>query len=106
MIGRKTVCPPMAKRVRESMARLTPQFSASRAIQNYTEEHYLPAASNFCQRAANNSALGAEVMKWLNKIARGWSTVHFGGMQIETRDGRHSFQVQVWRVIFPRMISE
>jgi glycogen phosphorylase len=84
-------------RVRESMARLTPQFSASRAIQNYTEEHYLPAASEYSQRAANNSALGTEVLKWLHKIARGWSTVHFGGMHIETRDGRHFFQAQVWR---------
>jgi starch phosphorylase len=83
-------------RVRESMARLTPQFSASRAIQNYTEEHYLPAASNYSQRAVNNSALGAEVVKWLNTVARGWNTVHFGGMQVETRDGQHCFQVQVW----------
>jgi glycogen phosphorylase len=84
-------------RVRESMARLTPEFSASRAIQNYTEEHYLPAASNYSQRAANNSVLGTEVMKWLHKIARGWNTVHFTGMQVETRDGRLFFQVQVWR---------
>jgi glycogen phosphorylase len=88
-------------RVRESMARLTPQFSAGRAIQNYTEEHYLPAASGYCQRAANHSALGAEVMQWLHKIARGWNTVHFGGMQVETRhsenqEARHFFQVQVW----------
>jgi glycogen phosphorylase len=83
-------------RVRESMARLTPEFSASRAIQNYTEEHYLPAASNYHQRAANNSVLGAAVLQWLHKIARGWDTVHFGGTQIETHDGRHFFQVQVW----------
>jgi starch phosphorylase len=88
-------------RVRESMARLTPQFSASRAIQNYTEEHYLPAAAGYRQRSANNSALGAEVVKWLNRIARGWNTVHFGGLQVETRhsetqEARHFFQVQVW----------
>jgi len=83
-------------RVRESMARLTPQFSASRAIQNYTEEHYLPAAVSYCQRAANNSALGAEVLQWLHKIARGWNTVHFDSMHSETHDGQHFFQVQVW----------
>jgi glycogen phosphorylase len=83
-------------RVRESMARLTPEFSAGRAIQNYTEEHYLPAASGYRQRAANNSALGAEVLQWLHKIAQGWGTVHFGGLQIETHDGRHFFQIQVW----------
>jgi starch phosphorylase len=83
-------------RVRESMARLTPEFSASRAIQNYTEEHYLPGASGYRQRAANNSALGTEVLQWLNKIAQGWNTVHFGGMHIETRDGRHFIEVQVY----------
>jgi starch phosphorylase len=83
-------------RVRESMARLTPEFSASRAIQNYTEEHYLPAASGYRQRAANNSALGAEVLQWLHKIAQGWNTVHFGPMQAETREEKHCFRVQVW----------
>jgi glucan phosphorylase len=83
-------------RVRESMARLTPEFSASRAIQNYTEEHYLPAASGYRQRAANNSALGTEVLQWLHKIAQGWNTVHFGPMHAETREGKHFFRVQVW----------
>ena len=97
-------------RVRESMARLTPEFSASRAIQNYTEEHYLPAASNYCQRAANNSALGAEVVKWLNKIARGWNTVHFGGMQVETGIQKRKkpgifFRYRFGRVIFLAVIS-
>jgi starch phosphorylase len=31
-------------RMRESMARLTPRFSANRAVCEYTEQHYLPAA--------------------------------------------------------------
>ena len=35
------------ERIRESMARLTPEFSASRTIQEYTEKHYLPAASAY-----------------------------------------------------------
>ena len=39
-------------RIRESMAQLTPEFSASRTIQDYTEDHYLPAASGYGQRAA------------------------------------------------------
>ena len=83
-------------KVRESMARLTPEFSASRAIRNYTEEYYLPAASGYRERAANNSALGAEVLQWLHRIAKGWNTVHFGNMHWETRDGRHFFEMQVW----------
>ncbi len=32
------------KRMRESMAQLTPRFSASRAVREYTEQYYLPAA--------------------------------------------------------------
>jgi len=39
-------------RVRESMARLTSQFSATRAIREYTEKYYLPAASSYSERAA------------------------------------------------------
>ena len=31
-------------RMRESMARLTPHFAADRAVREYTEQHYLPAA--------------------------------------------------------------
>ena len=32
-------------RMRESMAHLTPRFSANRAVREYTEQHYLPAAA-------------------------------------------------------------
>jgi glycogen phosphorylase len=82
-------------RIRESMARLTPEFSASRTIQNYTEDHYLPAASGYSQRAAKDSALGVELLQWQRTITREWNTVHFGAMQVETRDGLHFFRVQV-----------
>ena len=34
-------------RMRESMARLTPRFSANRAVREYTEQHYLPAAAAY-----------------------------------------------------------
>ncbi len=39
-------------RMRESMARLTPYFSADRAVREYTEQHYLPAAEAYRARAA------------------------------------------------------
>jgi glycogen phosphorylase len=32
-------------RMRKSMATLTPRFSADRAVREYTENHYLPAAA-------------------------------------------------------------
>ena len=39
--------------MRESMARLTPRFSANRAVREYTETHYLPAAAAYRDRAAD-----------------------------------------------------
>jgi glycogen phosphorylase len=83
------------ERVRESMARLTPEFSAGRTIQEYTEKHYLPAASAFRERAANESAAGTELLKWRYKIAREWNSVRFGPLQTETHDGQHFFRVQL-----------
>ena len=38
-------------RMRESMARLTPQFSANRTVRQYTEQYYLPMAANYRQRS-------------------------------------------------------
>jgi starch phosphorylase len=49
------------KRMRESMARLTPRFSAHRAVREYTEQRYLPAAIAYQERAANK---GNEADKW------------------------------------------
>jgi starch phosphorylase len=40
------------ERIRESMARLTPEFSAGRAIREYTEDHYLPAAEGYAETAS------------------------------------------------------
>ena len=45
-------------RMRESMARLTPAFSANRAVRQYTEEHYLPAAAAFRRRSREGRFAG------------------------------------------------
>jgi starch phosphorylase len=84
-------------RVRESMARLTSEFSATRAIREYTENNYLPAATGFHDRASDNSAVGSSLSDWQKAILRTWSKVHFGKVKIETRDGWHDFEVQVAR---------
>jgi starch phosphorylase len=83
-------------RVRESMARLTPEFSASRAIREYTENYYLPAASGYRERAAADSTIGASLLQWEEKIAEHWTTLRFGKVEIGTHDGLHSFRVEVF----------
>jgi len=82
-------------RVRESMAQLTQRFSASRAIREYTENHYLPAAAGFKERAANNGKVGVELVQWKQEMERHWSSVRFGALEVESQDGRSRFQVEV-----------
>jgi glycogen phosphorylase len=89
------------ERIRESMAQLTPEFSVARTLRQYTEDHYLPAASHYAERAANQSELGADVLRWQQDLARGWSSVHFGKVEVETRDQLHYFRVE----IFPGNVS-
>jgi starch phosphorylase len=82
-------------RMRESMAQLTPEFSATRAIRDYTADHYLPGAASYKHRAAGDSAIAAEVLQWLQKLAEQWHTVRLGPVRVETHDGHHCFTVQV-----------
>jgi len=81
--------------IRESMARLTPEFSATRAIREYTEGHYLPAASGYRDRAADEGALGLRLLRWKQDLDRHWSTVGFVSVRIDTHDGQHFFQADV-----------
>ena len=83
------------ERIRESMARLTPEFSATRAIREYTESHYLPAASRYRDRAVDNGAVGSSLLQWKQDLERYWSTVHFVSIRINTHDGQHFFQADV-----------
>jgi starch phosphorylase len=83
------------KRMRESMARLTPRFSADRTVREYTELHYLPAATAYRERAANKGALGRQVVDWQHSLEQKWATLHFGELKVETRGEQHVFEVQV-----------
>ena len=56
--------PPGSARMRESMARLTPRFSANRTVREYTEQHYLPAAAAYRERAADKGAIGRQMVDW------------------------------------------
>jgi starch phosphorylase len=83
-------------RVRESMARLTPRFSTNRTVREYTEQHYLPAASAFRDRTADNGAIGAQVVEWRRALDRGWGSVRFGETKVERAGGQLVFEAQVY----------
>ncbi len=83
-------------RMRESMARLTPRFSSNRAVREYTESHYLPAAESYLSRSAGQGAMGAQLVDWQRDVELKWSALRFGEMKIDTTDTQHVFEVQVY----------
>jgi starch phosphorylase len=84
------------KRMRESMARLTPRFSAHRAVREYTEQQYLPAATAYRERAANKGIVGRQMVDWKHSLEQKWATLHFGEVKVETRGEQHLFEVEVY----------
>jgi len=83
-------------RMRESMARLTPRFSANRTVRQYTEQHYLPAAAAYRLRIANKGAIGRQMAEWRHRLQQKWGALRFGEIKVETKGHQHLFEVQVY----------
>ncbi|EMI21258.1 alpha glucan phosphorylase [Rhodopirellula maiorica SM1] len=82
-------------RMRASMSQLTPQFSAVRTVREYTEQHYLPAATAFAERAAYNGAAGTAVVNWEHSLREKWGSLQFGEFVVESTGDEHHFAVNV-----------
>ncbi|MGC9973129.1 MAG: alpha-glucan family phosphorylase [Bryobacteraceae bacterium] len=83
-------------RMRESMASLTPRFCASRTVREYTEQHYLPAATAYRERAADKGAVGKQMVDWRHAMEKEWPALRFGETKAETNGEQHVFEVQVY----------
>jgi starch phosphorylase len=83
-------------RMRESMARLTPRYSADRAVREYTEQYYLPGAIAYRERAADRGAAGRQLVDWQRALEQGWSALRFGEVKVETNGGQHSFEAELY----------
>jgi starch phosphorylase len=84
------------KRMRESMAHLTPMFSTNRVVRQYTEEHYLPALAEYSKRAANHGQLGLDLLRWQQTIANGWASVRFGFATAHRQGDQYFFEVEAF----------
>ncbi|XVJ61109.1 MAG: glycosyltransferase family 1 protein [Tepidisphaera sp.] len=82
-------------KVRESMARLTPQFSANRSVREYTEQHYIPAAAAYQSRSANTGALAKQLIEQQHALNAAWPNIHIGPVTIETKDNTHTFTASI-----------
>jgi starch phosphorylase len=84
------------KRMRESMAQLTPHFSANRTVREYTEQRYLPAAAAYRERAADQGTGGRQMVDWQHALEQKWAALHFGEVQVATGAEWHKFTVEVY----------
>jgi starch phosphorylase len=82
-------------RMRESMAKLTPQFSANRTVREYTDLHYAPAAELYHTRAADKGAYGKTFLEKQRSLDQKWQQVRFGNVKFKTEGDSHVFEVQI-----------
>ena len=83
-------------RMRESMARLTPRFSTNRAVREYTEQRYLPAAAAYRSRAAEKGAVGGTIVTWKGTLEQKWAGLRFGAVKVSTDASQHVFEAEVY----------
>jgi glycogen phosphorylase len=82
-------------RIRESMARLTTNFSANRSIRQYAEEHYIRGAAAYCRRAVHGGQAAADLLAWEREIKERWHEVSFGTVEISSCNGNYFYRVKV-----------
>ena len=83
-------------RMRESMARLTPRFSASRTVREYTEQHYLPAARAYQAHLIDQGVAIRKQIDGQNTLAQKLNAVRFGAVTMETQGDEHRIAVEVF----------
>lgn len=83
------------EKIRTSMARLTPQYSANRSVREYTESYYLPAAKAFRERTAHEGEQAKQIIAWKKSIQGHWNSLHFGELQVHANGDKQLFEVEV-----------
>jgi starch phosphorylase len=78
------------------MAQLTPRFSANRTVREYAEQHYLPAAAAYRERAADQGAVGRQVVAWQQALKHHWASLRFGEVKVESGGEQHVFDIQLY----------
>jgi len=83
-------------RIRESMARLTPRYSATRTVREYTEGRYLPAAEAYRFRAAERGAEAQKLVDWQQEWRSKRASIFFDQVTVETTGEQHTILVKVF----------
>ena len=83
-------------RVRASMSKLTPLFSADRMVKEYVEHAYLPAARAYHRRAAKGAKLAKELEDWAARLDDAWFSLRFGEIHTTASADGLRFEVQAF----------
>ena len=80
-------------RMRESMSRLTAQFSSNRMLREYVDTYYLPMAAAYQNRVEGQAS---ELEAWHQRLAQHWSMIRFGNVSWKDEGDLHRVEVQVY----------
>lgn len=83
-------------RIRASMSKLTPRFSANRAVTDYTKMYYIPGAEKYRQRTVDKGALGKKLVDWRHLLANKWSSIRFEDFKSEIKGDKIEFEALVY----------
>jgi starch phosphorylase len=83
-------------KMRNSMSILTPKYSANRAVREYTEKYYLPAADNYIKRASLKGMEGRKMVNIFHDLRKKWQQMRIGQTLIENIEGGYQFNIKVW----------
>lgn len=84
------------KRIRASMAALTPRFSSNRMLRDYIEDLYLDLAAHYRRRLADQGKLARELCQWFTTTRRYWRELRWGERRITTTDNGFTVEVEIY----------
>ena len=74
------------KRMRVSMAELTPRFSTNRMLFEYVDRLYAPAAQSYRRRAQDGVKEASLLVQWRDSLNGHWPRLRFGRLDVQ-KDG-------------------
>jgi starch phosphorylase len=84
------------RRIKASMARLTPQFSSDRMVREYVDKAYVPAAEAYRRRAADGGKTALTLVQWQKQLAENWRGIRFVDVRVAKKEQGWSFEVKVY----------
>jgi starch phosphorylase len=83
-------------RVRASLSRLTPRFSANRMLAEYVIELYRPADTEVARRLADGGTGGRKLESWARRLTLAWPGIRFGEVASRARDDDWEMSVELF----------